>query len=71
MDLSTCGTCKFGHPIANDLTKVECRGFCRQLIVVPQPGGLAILGQYPQQERADPACHAYQAKLVLDATIHQ
>lgn len=72
MGMKTCGSCKFGVAIPNDLTMVECHGFCRQLVVVPQPGGFAIQGQYPNQMRTDAACCAYEPKLVLtDATISE
>jgi hypothetical protein len=58
----TCGSCRFGLAIKENLLQVSCHGAPPQIVVVPAPGGYGISLQYPNLERATPACGLWQAK---------
>ena len=66
----TCGSCKFGHMMLEDVNKVQCRGRPPQMILTgvrQGPGGIAmqIENLYPTLPRNWAACGLHQPRIVM------
>ena len=58
--MSTCGECEHGARIKEDLTMRVCHGGPPQLIAVPAPGGMSIVGMLPHVHATDRACALFK-----------
>jgi len=70
--MSTCGQCKFGKFLAQDVTKRQCWGMPPQVVIAPAAGGkVGATFVRPIVGAGDEECALFELRAVVRPELNQ